>query len=262
MTEPQPQLDELRRLLDSMPASPRSDDERRLRRLANALAVEVHDPEACRHCQQMMPDLAEAELRGVNIAERFPDLVAHLDTCQDCALDYAELLDILMELEEAMAGPALPDPPALPARLKLALRLRPWVLRVAGGMAAAAGLADLATFEALVRPVLDRLAELTELPPPRQATQLALGWGGEAAGIAQLVLASWYAVEGLVQRFDSEQLEQLAASGQLARQVEGSAKDLARQFALGDLRSTFQDGLQAEIAQNPAAFAGLARLDD
>lgn len=100
-----------------------------------------------------------------------------MDGCEDCAMAYAELLDALIGLEEAIGQEPLSQPPALPARLTMAMRLRGWVLKLSQEMAAALKLADPANFEAAAQALMGAFAGPAQplTPPARSAVGLGLG---------------------------------------------------------------------------------------
>lgn len=241
------------------PALPRRDIER-VRQLIQAIdASQQSDQQVCRQVQQGLPRLAEAELRGQRIRRIFPIETAHMDGCEDCAMAYAELLDALISLEEAVVQMPLSQPPALPARLTMAMRLRGWVLRLSQEMAAALKVADPANFEAAAQALLERLPTLPQMLTPRQAEQLALGWGTEAES-ARLMLACWDATERMVSGYTAPQLEAMAASGRLVNVARAGAKDTAKRFKLGKQSARFVDLYVAHVQADPAALAALARV--
>lgn len=244
------------------PHAPQSPpDIERLRRLAQAIdADEARESEECRHVQQMLPRLAEAELRGERIARLFPDEVMHIDCCEDCAMAYAELLDALMSLEDSVGEPQASVPPTLPARLTLVMRLRGWVRDVSKDMVAVMQLADPANFEEAAQALLERLPELPQRVTLRQAEQLALGWGADTDA-AQVMLACWDVTEHLVSRYKAQELEAFAASGQLPDIARAAATESAKRLKLGRLRAHFVDLYVADVRANPAKLAALARID-
>lgn len=237
-------------------------DVERLRRLARAInASDQPDTQICRQVQQILPRLAEAELRGERISRIFPAEVRHMDICEDCALAYAELLDVLLSLEAVAEQPLASLPPALPARLELVMRLRGWVLRLSGKMVAALQLADPANFEAAAQALLERLPQLPQVLTPRQTEQLALGWGADPDA-ARVMLACWDATEQIVGRYTPGQLDELAANGRLPDVARLSAEDTARRLKLGKLRHRFVDIYVADVRGDPSSLAALARLNN
>lgn len=237
-------------------------DVERLRRLAQAIdADEQADATVCRQVQQALPRLAEAELRGERISHLFPVEVRHMDTCEDCAVAYAELLDALIGLEEVTGQEPFNQPPALPERLTMVMRLRGWVLKLSQDMVAALKLADPANFEAAAQALLERLPELPQVVTPRQAEQLALGWGTEAAAARQM-LACWDTTEHIVTAYTVRQLDDMARAGRLADVARASARDAARRFKLGKQGARFVDLFVAHVQADPAALAALARVHD
>ena len=151
-------------------------------------------------------------------------------------------------------------PPPLPARLTLVMRLRGWVVRVSKDMVAALQLADPANFEAAAQALLERLPELPQMLTPRQAEQLALGWGTETDA-ARLMLACWDATEHIVGRYQPRELEDLAASGRLPDVARQAATDTAKRLKLGKLRARFVELYVADVRANPSSLAALARLE-
>lgn len=239
-----------------------SQDVERLRRLAQAIAADERaDATICRQVQQILPRLAEAELRGQRIRRIFAVETEHMDGCEDCAMAYAELLDALIGLEEAIGQEPLSQPPALPARLKMAMRLRGWVLKLSQDMAAALKLADPANFEATAQALLERLPALPQMLTPRQAEQLALGWGTEADS-ARLLLACWDTTEQIVTGYTASQLDEMVRTGRLTEVAHASAKDTAKRFKLGKQGARFVDLYVAQVQADPSALAALARAHD
>lgn len=237
-------------------------DVEQLRRLTRAIdADEPADTAVCRHVQQMLPRLAEAELRGQRIRRVYSVETAHMDRCEDCAMAYAELLDALISLEEAVGQASLSQPPALPARLTMAMRLRGWVFKLSQEMAAALKVADPANFEAAAQALLERLPTLPQMLTPRQAEQLALGWGTEAES-ARLMLACWDTTERIVSGYTARQLDEMAASGRLVDVARAGAKDTAKRFKLGKQSARFVDLYVAHVQADRAALAALARVHD
>lgn len=174
---------------------------------------------------------------------------------------YAELLDALISLEEVVEQAPLSQPPALPARLAMAMRLRGWVLKLSQEMAAALKLADPANLEAAAQALLERLPVLPQMLTPRQAEQLALGWGSEAEA-ARLMLACWDTTERIVSGYTARQLDEMAASGRLVDVARAGAKDTAKRFKLGKQSARFVDLYVAHVQADRAALAALARVHD
>ena len=235
-------------------------DMERLRRLAQAIdAVEEQDTQLCRHVQQMLPRIAEAELRGERISRLYQTEVLHMDSCEECSLAYAELLDALLDLEEIADKGEAGFTPVLPKRVLLVMRLRGWVLRVSGEMVATLSLADPETFETAAHTLLERLPDLPGMLTPRQSRQLAMGWGADTDA-AQVMIACWNTTEHIVGKYTSQQLDDLAASGALPGVARDMADNTARQLKLGKLRGRFVEMYVADVRADPHSLAKLARL--
>ncbi len=83
-------------------------------RIARTLFAPGSDERACAEVQAALPDYVAQELRGVPVAQRFPDLTQHLLTCAECSALHAALLG--RELSPALPPLPPPDVAALRAR--------------------------------------------------------------------------------------------------------------------------------------------------
>lgn len=66
---------------------------RALQRLGDALWNETETPGSHAACLKLLPRLLDAELAGESIVARFPAVKHHLDRCDECSLEYVELLE-------------------------------------------------------------------------------------------------------------------------------------------------------------------------
>ena len=79
-------------------------------RMARGILAAPDDALACRQVSAQLPAAVDARIAGEDIAERFPDLAAHLEFCAPCRRQFEELLEITQVAE---AG-HLAEPERLP----------------------------------------------------------------------------------------------------------------------------------------------------
>lgn len=231
-----------------------------LLRLARALTAETPPSEACERCRTDMPAMAEAELRGERLSQLFRASYAHLDICEECALQYAEILDMLMEMEAAAGLAVAAPPPALPPRMVAALRIRDWVsATVKGMMQRLRGSAG--DVEMMLGVLVERLPQLSLSPAPLEAGQFALAFGAEDEE-TPLLLATWFAAEKLADAHTVGELQSLAQEQRLTGRAKEIAEATARQLGLPRAtRKTFVEQFVASATSDPAAFIALGRPD-
>ena len=77
----------------------------RFSRLAQDIAC-VADSIACQQCQENLDLLVSDELAALDIRQKYPDLLAHITTCEDCAMAYHSLKEALAAGQESHKAPA------------------------------------------------------------------------------------------------------------------------------------------------------------
>ncbi len=226
-------------------------------RLERALQYESGNPADHARCQAAMPDMAAAELEGRRVAQRFPFAYAHLDACEECALEYGELLDTLLALEDGSLATAEPQPP-LPGRLLTAMRIRGWVERTAKQVMEHAQ-TSAGGVEMMIEMLLTRLHDLPPAAAPLQVQQLAMGFGGEDDE-TPLLLATWYATQQVAEQYSTKDLQALAKAGTLAKRAKTVAEETAQQLHLSrKLRNAFVEQFVHSLEADPAAFIQLGK---
>jgi hypothetical protein len=81
-----------------------------LLRLARAALGETNDGLSHEECIALMPEYVEAEIAGEPVAKKYRQVKHHLDICQDCAEQYAALL----ELQHAQRAGTIVTPETIP----------------------------------------------------------------------------------------------------------------------------------------------------
>ncbi len=228
MTTPHldPDLEQLRRRLRA--AAPATWGP--VERLAGALTGESGQASACADVQAELPAYVEAELRGIPVAQRYPDIARHLLSCEECGALYALMLD-----RELAAGPA-----ALPAPQPLAVlrqearfeEMRRFVVAVTEALLKAirpAALADLADAAQVFFDQVRSLGAAFRLEP---AAAHALGQGGDLTPAVRFLMASFLATQRLGEEAPEAQ-EGTPARAQLSRaDVQRAALAAARDGGL------------------------------
>jgi hypothetical protein len=239
----------LRQLADqfrgqSAPDEPASDP---MERLARAL-VPPDDDIGHDESQAQLPAYVEAEMRGVNVAQRFPQLTRHLHHCDECAALHAELL----ELERT--PPQVSHVPALDT----SVIKRTWRQRV---VSATAAILRALLPEQLPRlqPVADafflRLEQLGDQFSLQVVPQVALAAGaGETTLALRFLAATFVATQELDAQLTPEKIATLAAEGRLSPLIHRVATSAARRMKLGRYTSRFAAEYERWLmAQLPAS---------
>ena len=256
MSEINSELDRLRALVQSQSQAAVDAGRAPLLRLARALTAETPPPEECARCRAEMPAMAQAEMAGERLSRLFPASSAHLDICEECSMQYAELLDMLMEMEAAIGQAAAAPPPTLPPRVTTALRIRDWMAatlrQVLDRFQVSAE-----DVEGMLGGLLERLPQLPPAPTPLAASQMALAFGGEDEE-TPLLLATWFAAEKLADAYTTEELQALANKKQLANRAREVADGIARQLELpGRARRSFVEQFVKSVEADPAGVVAL-----
>ncbi len=258
MSEINSELDRLRAVVQSQSQTAGDAEQAPLLRLARALTAETPPPEACARCRAEMPAMAQAEMAGERLARLFPASYAHLDICEECSLQYAELLDMLMEMEAAVGQTAAISPPTLPPRMTTALRIRNWVSATLRQMLDRFQVsAD--DVEEMLSALMERLPQLPAAPTALATEQMALAFGGEDEE-TPLLLATWFAAEKLADSYTTAQLHALTREKQLASRAREIAETTARQLNLsGSARRNFVEQFVKSVEADPAGVVAMGQ---
>ncbi len=258
MNDSNSDLDRLRELVHAQSRGIEDAEMAPLLRLARALTAETPPPEACARCRAEMPAMAQAELAGERLVRLFPISYAHLDICEECSLQYAELLDMLTEMEAAVGQAAAVAPPILPPRLTIALRIRNWVSATLRQMLDRFQVsAD--DVEGMLSTLMERLPQLPAAPAPLATGQMALAFDGEDEE-TPLLLATWFAAEKLADTYTTDELQALASARQLANRAREVAEATARQLEMpGRARRSFVEQFVKSVEADRAGVVAMGR---
>ena len=241
-SRPEADLEPLRRLLRAGDRGPKLGP---AERLAHALTGEAVSALTCADVQALLPTCADAELRGIPVAQRYPAAAQHLLSCEECGALYALMLD----RELAPALEPLPAPAPLSV-LRQELRfeeVRRFVVEIAEATlrtirpAALSGLAD------AVQVFFDQVRELGRTFRLEPTAAYAMGQGGDLSPAVRFVMASFLATQWLAQAAPTARTDALSSASEL--------RAATRQTAL---RAATDSGLRgAEAKRFADAYADL-----
>jgi len=233
-----------------------------LRRLGNALWNQTDEPLSHAECLEQLPEFIDAELAGEAMAKRLPRVKHHLDQCDACSAEYAELLETeWAEQRGALARPTnmprpnldfLPQP--IPALSDVVLQLAQQLIAVINPARARELSVIAATFFEQARGLGDDLY-LRSSPAPA----LNLGRGEISDGLKTLA-GTYAATQALVREVTRRQAQEWQQQAILAAEIETRARAAAQ--AIG-LDNSFAARLAREyaprIAADPAPLLALLK---
>jgi len=188
-----PDLEQLRRRLRAADPTTWGPVER----LASALVGEPGPTPACADIQAQLPACAEAELRGISIAQRYPDVVRHLLSCEECGALYA------LMLERELAPTLEPLPTSVRFHvLRQQQRfeeVRRFVLEVTAAALEVVRPAALPGLAEAAQVFFDQVRSLGGAFRLEPAAAHALGQGGDLSPAVRFLMASFLATQQLSQ---------------------------------------------------------------
>jgi hypothetical protein len=248
-------LDELRARLraptEKIPAS--------FRRLGNALWNPDEDKLSHEQCREAMPSLILAQVMGEPFAERFSPVKHHLDHCDECATEYAELLDMaLAEQRGALRQPAnipRPDLAFLPTPQEtLQTRVREWTRNIVGQLMPK----SLDELDAVARVFFGDLG-LRQAHEEKTPYTLALsGEPSETAAMRSLLVASYATTELLVENVTRQEFDRWMNDSQSTTQVRNLASYTALSLGLeAGLQTIFSNAYTEAVLRDPSELRDL-----
>ena len=188
---------------------------------------------SCEEHQLLLSVCVEAELRGENIAERFPDLWQHLLICDACGSIYADLLEVTI-LEEAGQLPApttipTPDLSFLPSP---APTMRQVITEIATTIVTRIAPESITTFTLLCEAFFERVETLGGTFQIHSTSDLALAFGAETSFPLSILAATFETTRNLASMVEKRPLADVTESNDLIKQT---ARKQARR--LGQSRS-------------------------
>lgn len=216
----------------------------RLANLTRAVLNESDNELSHADCVDALPAFVDFEIEGGRVADRFPKIKRHLDTCEECAAQYAELLEIALA-EQAGQIPASTIP--VPDLTFLPIPLPVFVKQKAAEILAAIAPKQLADLSAIFDIFFERISALGDRFILQPATVRALGFDSGDLGDALVTLAITYAAtKSIIESLTPEDIDALAAQNLLCARVEELAQTAARST---QAKSDLARGIATEFAR-------------
>ncbi len=225
--------------------------------LARLVVGEADESITHEECQGLLPEYVDAEIAGEDIAVKYTQVKRHLDWCDDCSEQYAELLElILSDRAGQISIPAsIPDPdlsflntqaPAFPEFVKQKAIAILTVL-------ASSEVPDLVS---IADTFFRRVESLGGHFSLSAGTSKAMGFGSGESGMPLTTLAVVFSTtRALVDSFSPEQVDALAAQNLLAKHIEERALNVARELQVSDDKAKEIAKLIAtEVVADPASL--------
>jgi len=199
--------------------------------LARAVFGESEPDVSHEECLAALPSYVDAEIAGEHIADKFPRIKRHLDLCEECSTQYAELLEVALAAQEGeiRVSDVIPKPDLGFLRDAFSDFVIEKARRILQ-MLSSAPLPDLtAIAEVIVTQIEARGGKF--ILQPGLAHQLALD-AGEVSE-ATIVLAMTYAAtQRLVQSLTPAQIDTLQTENRLQTRVEEIATATAQEIQI------------------------------
>jgi len=204
-------------------------------KLARAVLGESDADLSHEECLAALPTYVDAEMAGERIADKFQRIKRHLDVCEECSAQYAELLQVTL----AEQADEIPVPAAIPQpnlTFLQPVRLPDFVTEKATRILrsiSSAPLPDLASIAEVIFEQIDALGGKFVLQPGL-ARQLALDSGELSEATVTLAL-TYAATQRIVKSLTPGQIDTLLAENRLQAQVENVAIAAAQEIQIETL---------------------------
>jgi hypothetical protein len=221
-----------------------------LRRLGKALWAEGDAPLTHDECRAALPALVMAQVAGEPVTEFGPRVLQHLDACETCGAEYADLLETEWAAQRGeLAVPQTIPPPDLrflPRRTPLEATVVAWAR------------AALSKLDPAQLPGLEKLADGFFAPlKPMEAHEARAAYGtddteAEKGTTLRVVKASYNTLQALVTTVTPEEYARWHADAQVKEKVQARANAAAREAGLDQESAVaFAAAVADEIAHEP-----------
>lgn len=230
-----------------------------LSRLGDALWNKEDEQLSHAACLEQLPEFIDAELAGEAVAKRLPRVKHHLDCCDTCAQEYAELLDTeWAEQRGALARPSNIPRPNLSFLPHAKRSLPEVVLERTRALLPSLAPASMRELGVIADTFFARVQHMGTFELHHGAAQ-ALGLGQRNANPALTTLAACYAATQTVTReITRAQFDDWAQRKTLKQELETRANASARAIGIErDLAARFARAYSEQIAQDPASLRAL-----
>ncbi len=197
--------------------------------LARAVLGESESDVSHEECLAALPSYVDAEIAGENIADKFPRIKRHLDLCEECSTQYAELLEVALAAQEGeiRVSDVMPEPDLG----FLHDAFSDFVIEKARRMLQTLSSAPLPDLKAIAEVILAQIEARGGkfILQPGLAHQLALDAGELSEATIALAL-SYAATQRLVQSLTPAQIDALQTENRLHTHIEEIATTTAQEI--------------------------------
>jgi hypothetical protein len=218
----------------------------------------------CKECLTWLPSYVDAEVGGLAAGQLYPEVKRHLDLCDECEVQYVEMLELALAEDTG----ELPVPERMPsARLTFLprLSLQGYVRSLAEELVAATSPNLVDDMRDIVDVFFERVAALGNQFTLGPTLAPALGFGAGKVPEALKLLAMVYAATQVITASLSPQdIKAQARTDQLQATLRGQAENAGLQLGLGSKEARALAMKYAELAsRDPEALQELsANLHD
>jgi hypothetical protein len=201
-------------------------------RLTRAVMGWPDPPLTCETCRMQLPAYVDAEVGGLPVAQRYPDVKHHLDGCTDCGASYLALLQLALT-EEAAPWP-IPDRTSAPDLSFLPpLTLAEVVRALAQEIVTAIAPNLIGELHTIADFFFERVATLKQPLKFGPNAAPALGFGaGDTPEALKLLAATYAATQALISDRTAHDIEDQAQHRQLTATSQAEAQAAARDMRL------------------------------
>ncbi len=229
-----------------------------LRRLGDALWQPEQAQEAHAACLAALPEYIQAEVAGEPVAKLYAAVKHHLDRCDTCAAEYADLLQVaLAEQQGLLPRPATTPRPDFSYLPSLSPLLRERVLEWTQALVSALVPETLRDLPLIADAFF---ARVTDTPRPVLGARTLREAGPNNSPLSALhLLASCYGVtQDLIRDVSPQDLEAWRNAGTLARELETRARRAARAVGLDERTAeVFARAYALEVGRAPERLGQL-----
>ncbi len=230
-------------------------------RLLRAAAGEVDESMTHQECQDLLPEYVDAEIAGEDIASKYPQVMRHLDLCENCSGRYADLLELQSaESEGLVPVPSLvPDPGPVPPPV---LSFPEFVRQKAAAILSALSPDRVQELESVANTFFRRIVPSGARFSLTFDAAKAMGFGpGELDTPLTILIVTFATTQTLVDSLSLDQINALAAQNLLGKKIEEYALQSAREFHISEKTAReIAEQFAAAVAADPSALRQLIEM--
>lgn len=222
-------------------------------KLARAALGESEDDLTHQECIDALPAYVDLELANERVASKFPRVKRHLDTCDDCSTQYAELLEVALAAQEGKI-PIAATTPTLD--LAFLTTLPDFVKEKAAEILAAIAPRQASDLSDIAEVFFERIDELGSKFVLQPSAIRELGFDSGELSEALVTLAVTYAAtHAIVASLAPDEIDKLAAQDSLCGRIEDLARSAARSIQSPPaLSQRIAELFAARACANPTAL--------